>query len=93
MKYILIEVQEREINTPDVFGSHEEAHDEMCARVAEALDVPVADIKESYLSGEEYNENTVVTTSSAWTERHGNNYDWKIFKCEEVNGCATVSDY
>lgn len=74
---------ERDISTPSSFETWEAAHNEMCSRIAEVLDEPVEDIKESYLSGEEYDDDTCVLENSAWTERHHNNYDWKIFQCEE----------
>ena len=35
MKYMLIEVMEREISEPEYFDTHDAAHDEMCRRVAE----------------------------------------------------------
>lgn len=79
MEYLLIECREWEISTPAVFGAHEEARGEMCKRVASVLDVPIEDVMESYLSGVEYFSNTCVCRDSAWTERHGQNFDWKIF--------------
>lgn len=89
MKYMLIEVCERDIGTPELFDSHDDAHGEMCQRVAEVLGVNTSEIMESYLSGEEYNEHTCVTESTAWTERYGNNFDWKIFKYEEESQCVS----
>lgn len=74
MEYLLIECREREICTPVVFGAREEAHAEMCKRVASVLDVPVED-----LDGIEFDSNTCICEDSAWTERHGQNFDWKIF--------------
>ena len=79
MEYLLIECREREISTPAVFGSREEARGEMCKRVASVLDVPIEDVMESYLSGVEFDSNTCVCEDSAWTERHGQNFNWKIF--------------
>lgn len=61
----------------------EDAHSAMCEKVAEVKGVQVEEIKESYLSGEEYEEDTCVLENSAWSERHGNNFDWKIFGVEE----------
>ena len=37
MEYLLIECREREISTPAAFGTHKEAHDEMCKWVAAVL--------------------------------------------------------
>ena len=39
MKYMLIEVMEREISEPEYFDTHDAAHDEMCRRVAEVYDI------------------------------------------------------
>lgn len=66
MKYMLIEVMEREISEPEYFDTHDAAHDEMCRRVAEVYD----------------NENAVVLEDIAWAERYGKNFDWKIFAIE-----------
>lgn len=52
-------------------------------RAKEVKGVQVEEIKESYLSGEEYEEDTCVLENSAWSERYGNNFDWKIFGVEE----------
>ena len=60
MKYMLIEVMEREISEPEYFDTHDAAHDEMCRRVAEVYDISPDEVKESYLEGEDLNENAVV---------------------------------
>ena len=62
MKYMLIEVMEREISEPEYFDTHDAAHDEMCRRVAEVYDISPDEVKESYLEGEDLNENAVVRT-------------------------------
>ena len=72
MKYMLIEVMEREISEPEYFDTHDAAHDEMCRRVAEVYDISPDEVKESYLEGEDLNENAVVLE----------NFDWKIFAIE-----------
>lgn len=82
MKYLLVEVCERDISLPEVFATHEEAHNEMCKAVANIFDEDVAVVKESYLSGEEFDGQTCITEDQAWTERHGNNFDWKIFRLD-----------
>lgn len=89
MKYFLIEVIERDISTPELFDTFDDALDRMCEYIAEVCDVPKEDIKESYLQGEEFNSNTCVTGDVAWIERHGVNFDWKIFKFEEETGCVS----
>ena len=75
MKYMLIEVMEREISEPEYFDTHDAAHDEMCRRVAEVYDISPDEVKESYLEGEDLNENAVVL-------EYGKNFDWKIFAIE-----------
>ena len=77
MKYMLIEVMEREISEPEYFDTHDAAHDEMCRRVAEVYDISPDEVKESYLEGEDLNENAVVLEDIAWAERYG-----KIFAIE-----------
>lgn len=84
MKYLLIEVAERDISVPEFFESHEEAHDTMCSHVAAICDVSQEEIKESYYNGEEFDDRTCVTEDTAWTERCGNNFDWKIFKVNDA---------
>ena len=75
MKYLLIGVVERDINTPEIFETHD---------VAEVLEVSKEDVKESHLMGECFNESTCVVDDAAWTERHGNNFDWKIFTINDA---------
>lgn len=70
MKYMLIEVMEREISEPEYFDTHDAAHDEMCRRVAEVYDISPDEVKESYLEGEDLNENAVVLEDIAWAERY-----------------------
>lgn len=84
MKYLLIGVVERDINTPEIFETHDEAHDRMCEYVAEVLEVSKEDVKESHLMGECFNKSTCVVDDAAWTERHGNNFDWKIFTINDA---------
>ena len=50
MEYLLIECREREISTPAAFGTHKEAHDEMCKWVAAVLGVGIEGVIESYRS-------------------------------------------
>lgn len=79
MKYMLVSVIDRDIYTPEFFDTHEEAHNKMCEEVADVWEVPTAEIKESYLAGEEYDDRTCVIKNAAWTEHHGRDFDWKIF--------------
>ena len=41
------------------------------------------EVKESYLEGEDLNDNAVVLDDIAWAERYGKNFDWKIFAAEQ----------
>ena len=84
MKYLLVSVMDRDIYTPDLFDTHEEALDKMCEEVADVWQVPTEEIKESYLRGAEYNDVTCVIENAAWTEHHGNQFDWKIFAVNDA---------
>ena len=84
MKYLLIEVIERDISTPEIFDTHRDAHDRMCEYVAEVLDVSRDKVKDAYLNELDINGQTCVRKNEAWTTRRGNNFDWKIF--EVYNG-------
>ena len=46
---------------------------------AALLGVGIEGVIESYLAGVEYASDTCICRDSAWTERHGQNFDWKIF--------------
>lgn len=81
--YLLVEVIEREISVPEIYDTHAAAHDRMCELIAEVTGSPIPDIKESYLEGVEFDDRTCVLESCAWTERHGVNYDWKIFRIDD----------
>lgn len=84
-KFALIEVVEREIDKPTFFNTHEEAYNEMLGRLATVLNVSVEELKEYDTTSDEYIDNdydTGFTRDSAWTEKLGENYDWRI---HEVN--------
>lgn len=84
MKYLLVEVIEREISIPELFDTHAAAHDQMCKYVAEVLDIPEKDVKESCHELKDLDENTCVLGNVAWTEKHGENYDWRIFRVDDA---------
>ena len=44
-KYILIEVCDREISEPSVFGTPEEAYNELCRRIAKTIGVTDDEVK------------------------------------------------
>lgn len=90
MKYILIEVMEREIATPQFFNTYEEAFEQMCRFMAQALGISY----EEFNSAKEEFDNcdTGLTKFSAWTERHGNNFDWAIFEIRDEPECEASLD-
>ncbi len=83
MYFILTETMEREIHQPEIFPTHEQAHYEMCSRFAAVHDVPVQQILDRYNWDPEHcmdeQGDTGITENAAWTERYGNNFDWRIF--------------
>lgn len=83
MKYLMVEVMERAISTPEVFDSHQDAQERMCEYVAQVLDESVETIQASYQTGKSLNDYTEIKEFEAYTERHGNNFDWKIFKIHD----------
>jgi hypothetical protein len=80
MKYLLVEVIERDISTPEFFDTHKEAYDRMCEYVAQVLGVSVEYIKDNLNEFGDFDWATNVNKNSAYTQRHGNNFDWKIFE-------------
>ena len=66
MKYVLIEVIEREISTPEFFDTFEAARKEMANRYGEA---------------DPYNDYDGLYRDHAYcTNRNHDNCDWKIFE-------------
>lgn len=85
MKYVLIEVKERDISKPEFFDTEAEVVDVMQNRMAKVLGVSKKSIKRllkkgSYMDAE---GDVGISLDSAWCERYGNNFDWRIFKIEE----------
>lgn len=80
MGYLLVEVIERDIGTPEFFDTHKEAHDRMCEYVAQVLGVSVEYLKDNLNEFGDFDWSTNVNKSSAYAQRHGNNFDWKIFE-------------
>jgi hypothetical protein len=83
--YILSEVIDREINTPEVFDSVEKAREEMCSRIAEAFNAEKDDVlgllQEAILNDDEVSsddEKFTVAKDSAYGTRSGENFDWRI---------------
>lgn len=80
MKYLLVEVIERDISTPEFFDTHKDAYDKMCEYVAEVLYIHVDYLKYNLNNFGEFDDMTCVRKNEAWTERNGINFDWKIFE-------------
>lgn len=85
MKYLLVEVMERDISVPEQFDTYEEAYAKMCEYVSEARGVSIDEIQE------ELDETTSITDNTAWTERYGQNFDWKIFQMNESGQIESYS--
>ena len=77
--YLLIEVIEREVSIPEQYVTFEQAQAAMFQKAAEATGVEVEAVREAYLSGEGMECGAVILESSAYCERHGQNFDWMIF--------------
>ena len=83
--YILVECIDREINTPELFETEEQAYNVMAQRMADILKIQVEDIE----TCDEYDIG--ISKSCAWiSDYHHLNYDWKIFK---VNDDEATCDY
>ena len=84
--YILVECIEREINTPELFETEEQAYNVMAQRMADILGIQVDEI-------ETYDDYDIgISKSCAWiTDYHHLNYDWKIFKIESSDNNVTCN--
>ena len=89
--YLLIEVIEREVSVPEQYATFEQAQEAMFQKAAEATGVEVETVREAYFSGEEMECGAVILESSAYCERHGQNFDWMIFAsdCGEWREAST----
>ena len=83
--YILVECIDREINTPELFETEEQAYNVMAQRMADILGIQVDEI-------ETYDEYDIgISKSCAWiSDYHHLNYDWKIFKVDDENTCDYI---
>ena len=80
MKYLLIEVVERDISAPEFFDTYTEAYDRMCEYVAQVCDVSVDDLRYGLSELGDFDDNVCVRKNCAWATRYGTNFDWKIFE-------------
>ena len=83
--YILVECIDREINTPELFETEEQAYNVMAQRMADILGIQVDEI-------ETYDEYDIgISKSCAWiSDYHHLNYDWKIFKVDDKFICDYI---
>ncbi len=80
MSYVLIEMQEKEVGTPTIFNTLEDARSEMLRRIAvrkPAQNTPVKGGEETR-SGESRSKSH-TDENIAWYAQRGDNSDWKIF--------------
>ena len=84
--YILVECIDREINTPELFETEEQAYNVMAQRMADILGIQVDEI-------ETYDDYDIgISKSCAWiSDYHHLNYDWKIFKVESSDNNVTCN--
>lgn len=85
MKYLLVEVIERDISIPEYFNTYEEAYAKMCEYFSEARGVAIDEIRG------ELDEDICITENTAWTERYGQNFDWKIFQVNDDGAIDELS--
>lgn len=84
-KYILVEVIERNISVPEFFPTHEAAHKAMLEKFKEAMGLNDEDLAEaepikSVDGGFKIDGDCCFAWWNAYGERHGQNFDWKIFE-------------
>ena len=84
--YILVECIDREINTPELFETEEQAYNVMAQRMADILGIQVDEI-------ETYDDYDIgISKSCAWiSDYHHLNYVWKIFKVESSDNNVTCN--
>lgn len=91
--YLLVECIEREITAPWQHETLEAAQENMCRLFAEATHIPEDEVLDK-LRGMDPDEDildledgdTYLMRTSACTEQHGQNYDWRIFQYDEGKG-------
>lgn len=80
MKFVLVEVIERDISTPEFFNTKEEAYTRMVEYMAQVLGETYDTFKEK-IDSDGFVEDGCINDEMAFiNDCHGNNYDWKIFE-------------
>lgn len=77
-RYLLVEVVERNISTPELFDTYEAAYDRMCERLASACGDTVEAVQR-LRETEDPDDRTGLSEYDAWTEQCGQNFDWRMF--------------
>lgn len=94
MRYMLIEVSDREIGTPEFFDSDTKAFDSMVDRIIELDDSLNKEIiVEDVVNKGYYSEDDVhVDNQVAWVSRHGVHCDWQIFEVDSGLSQCSVDE-
>lgn len=80
-QYMLIEVIEREISEPAFFKNDEAAKANMIDLVCQTLDIDkTLDLDAKIEAVQNAGGDINLDAGTAYCERHGQNYDWKIFR-------------
>ena len=82
MKYVLIEVVDRDISKPEFFDSFEAAHYRMCELVAKAADVSIDDISDENKLYGMLGIDAHISRYHAWCDDVAQR-DWSIFDVDE----------
>lgn len=84
MKFVLVEVIEREISTPEFFDTFEEAH----ARMEQYYNEATACDPDDYDDEDDYDPDDLDGELNEWDayceNANHDNCDWKIFKVETI---------
>lgn len=91
MRYMLIEVSDREIGTPEFFKSDTQAFDAMVDRLLELDDGLNKEtvVTEVFNNGSYSEDDVHVSHQVAWVSRHGVHCDWQIFKVDsDLSQCS-----
>lgn len=87
-KFMLVGCMERDIQNPMFFDTYEQVFEKMCEQFGDVWKMTVAEVKEKFcdIPDDEFDPDGdgFVGHYSAFTERYGNNYDWKIFSVSDL---------
>ena len=85
--FMLVCCIKQDIQSIILFDVFEQAFDKMCEQFGDVWNMTVKDVKEKYcnIHEDEYNcDNSFIGNYFAFTERYGNNYNWKIFSVSDL---------